>query len=102
MILWMILLALILYGFGLSLGSIIFWVAVVAVLLTVLRRPGGGPASGSGGGGGGGGAAAWTPTTAPTAPAGTEWTAGSADTGANARACSPATATDRAARRLTD
>lgn len=54
MILWMILLALILYGFGLSLGSIIFWVAVVAVLFTVMRRPGGGPASGSGGGGGGG------------------------------------------------
>ncbi|WP_226598795.1 hypothetical protein [Streptomyces violascens] len=49
----MILLALILYGFGLSLGSIIFWVAVVAVLLTVWRRPGGGPASGSGGGGAG-------------------------------------------------
>ncbi|MFF4183824.1 hypothetical protein ACFYZ9_11600 [Streptomyces sp. NPDC001691] len=51
MILWMILLALILYGFGLSLGSIVFWVAVVAALLTLNRRVGGG-GSASGGGSG--------------------------------------------------
>ncbi|MFE9553227.1 hypothetical protein ACFYMW_20385 [Streptomyces sp. NPDC006692] len=51
MILWMLLLALILHGFGLSLGSIVFWVAVVAALLTFQRRSGG-SASGSGGGAG--------------------------------------------------
>ncbi|MEU9193909.1 hypothetical protein [Streptomyces hundungensis] len=49
MILWMILLALILYGFGLSLGSVLFWVAVAALLITFLRPSRGGSASGSGG-----------------------------------------------------
>ncbi|MEU3505306.1 hypothetical protein ABZ726_32895 [Streptomyces hundungensis] len=49
MILWMILLALILYGFGLSLGSVLLWVAVAALLITFLRPSRGGSASGSGG-----------------------------------------------------
>ncbi|MFG2721040.1 hypothetical protein ACGFW5_22490 [Streptomyces sp. NPDC048416] len=63
MILWMILLALILYGFGLSLGSIVFWVAVAAALFTARRRSGGGPASGTGGTGGTGGGAGRTDST---------------------------------------
>ncbi|MFD9791243.1 hypothetical protein ACFWXK_09850 [Streptomyces sp. NPDC059070] len=55
MILWMLVLALVLYGFGFSLGGIVLCVAVVAVLFSVPRRGRStAPTGGSSGGGGSG------------------------------------------------
>ncbi|MER0445394.1 hypothetical protein ABR738_12600 [Streptomyces sp. Edi4] len=50
MILWMILLALLLHGFGLGPVAIVFWVAIAAALAGTRRRPGGDRAPGAGSG----------------------------------------------------